>query len=1147
MKKKRLAGILSILCFAVAAALFGYSLTNYSTGRFYSSALRDCEKQLFEKRQAAKLAGERLCAPSPSPAEDPAISAFCFINGQLHSWTDCDIAVDEDELLAMDTIPAFVQLGHSWYVTQACERDSVRIVTAVLIKRGYSYENDFLQTQLAPFLAAAGVSGVLPAGVGGGNVLSTAGGNPLFSLVFEEGDNTSENLFYRWLAIALVVAGVFLAQHYFAAAWSCVAAIALLGLLRGGILLGSSCLYNSSFTLFRPSMYADSWFIPSLGSLLLHALFLFFMGATLLRQYKKSKACVSGSPRRATVAGWIAIAGTGCFIHYVWHSLIINATIPLHLSQLDKLTSFTFVAYGVMALLFATLFLLLYIMLHRFLAKKYALKPRAFLLAFILTAALYTAITLDIYGHRKENLQVAAWADRLALEHDPAAEFLLKEVTAGLAEDKLLARHIERQTPVDSVHQYLLQHYFQGYLQYYDLQLTICPHDVALQVVGEEGEIACREFFAKEIQKYGVRLDTVFYYLANDNGRNSYLGYLHYRDSKGNETDVFLEIDSKLLSGGEGYPELLLDKNSAGRTHLPAGYSYAKYAGSRLVAAGGTVQYPYEQPAEFAEETKTIAEGQAHFSFHPEARHTVVISRAVHTFWDVLILFSYLCFVIASGLALLLAVAGIPLRWRVSENTFRRKIAVLLIASFGLSILCTAVGTVLYNIHRFHTNALSQMNDKMQTVLTQLDYLLSASATIDDANDWALDRELVQLSNSMQIDINIYSLDGRLVTTSRPEVFEQRLQSPRLHRAAFEALHGDRHFVHKERIGNLSFYSVYATYHNVQGQAVACVNIPYFSKRMQDIREASAIVTAIINVYIFALIVALLLGTALTNRLLRPLQIVRRHMQALDVTKKMEHISYPEKDELGDLIRAYNQMVDALEESARKLAQSERESAWREMARQIAHEIKNPLTPMRLSIQHLIRMKKENAPAWQARFDTLAAALLEQIDTLAKTASEFSNFAKAPDGKPEEVSLNGLLNGLKPLFAGYENIRFEWRLNAAPAIVSGHAGQLSRVLVNLLANAVQALQAHPDGRIAVTLSEQNSGYAITVEDNGAGVDERLQGRLFTPNFTTKGSGSGLGLAISKKIIEQDGGRITYSRSPMGGACFTVKLRVKGEG
>ncbi|MDR2359069.1 MAG: HAMP domain-containing protein [Prevotellaceae bacterium] len=1146
MKKNQLTGIFSLLCFAAAAAVFGYSLTNYSTARFYSSAVRKCEKQLFEKQQTAKLAAEQLCTQSPFVIDDRAVSAFCFINGQLQSWTAGDVAAAESELLAIDTLPEFVQLGHSWYVAQACERDSVRTVAAVLIKRGYSYENDFLQPQVAPFLAAAGVSEVLPVHAGDRHILSAATGKPLFTLVFKEGNNTSGNLFYRWLAIALIVAGLFLAQHYFAAPWACIAAIALLCVLRGGIMLGKTCLYNSSFTLFRPSLYADSWLIPSLGSLLLHALFLFFIVVMLVRQYKKSKSFSAGNPRWATVAGWIAVAGTGCFIHYAWRSLIINATIPLHLQQLDRLTPYTFIAYGVVALLFATLFLLLYLCLHHFLAKKYPFKPRGYLFVFILSAALYTLLTLDIYGQQKERLQAGAWADKLTPEHDPAAEFFLSEMAAGLAEDTTLAGHIKQLTPADVVHQYLRQRYFHGYMQNYDLQLTICPHDAALQVEGEEGEIGCREFFAKEIEKYGVRLGAVFYYLSNDNGRNSYLGQLHYPDGKGNETNVFLEIDSKLLSGGTGYPELLLNKNSAGKTQLPAGYSYAKYAGDRLIAAGGTIRYPYEQPADFSGKTKIIANGQAHFLFHPDARYTVVISRAARTFWDVLILFSYLFFVFASGLAVLLAVAGIPLHWRFPGNTFRRKIAVLLMASFGLSILCTAVGTVLYNIHRFHENAMAQMSDRMQTVLTQLDYLLNAAPAIYDANLWALDGELAQLSNSMQVDINVYDLGGRLVTTSRPEVFEKQLQSLRMHRAAFEALSAGKtaHFVHKEQIGNLPFYSVYAAYHNLQGKVTAYVNIPYFSKRMQDIRTASAIITAIINVYLLALVAALLLGTALTNRLLRPLQIVRRNMQALDVTKKMEHIAYPEKDELGDLIRAYNQMVDALEESARKLAQGERESAWREMARQIAHEIKNPLTPMRLSIQHLIRLKKENAPAWQARFDALAAALLEQINTLAKTASEFSNFAKAPEGNPEEVSLNALLDDLKPLFAGYEKIRLEWRLNVEKATVSGHADQLSRVLVNLLTNAVQAVQTQPDGRVAVTLSEQDGGYAIAVEDNGSGVDERLQGQLFTPNFTTKGSGSGLGLAISKKIIEQEGGSITYTRSAWGGACFTIILRQK---
>jgi signal transduction histidine kinase len=1061
----------------------------------------------------------------------------------LQSWTTRDIAVPEEALLAIDTVPAFVRLGHSWYVAQARDRDSARLVTAVLIKRGYSYENDFLHPRLSPFLAAAGAKDVVPASGESPHTLFTDAGKPLFTLVFDYGSNTPGNLLCRWLAMALLVAGLFAAQHYFSKNWTCTLAIVLLGALRYGIWLGKAGLYSSHFTLFFPSLYADSLFIPSLGSLLLHALFLFFMAVMVVRQYKKSAAFTAGNPRWATIAGIIAIAATGGFIHYAWRSLIINATIPLQLSQLDLLTGFTFIAYGVLVLLFATLFLWLYICARHFCVTRYKLKMQGYLLGFIFAASLYTLITLGVYGHQKENLQIRAWAGKLALEHDPAAELCLHEMAAAIADDQAFEQGVQQQAPADSLHQYLLQRYFQGYMQHYDLQLTICPYGAKLRIDGSPEEINCRAFFAQEIEKYGTPLNAVFYHLANDNGRNSYLGRLPYLDPQGMETDVFLEIDSKLLSGGEGYPELLQDKNGAGRTRIPAGYSYAKYAGNHLVAKGGSFPYLYGQPAEFTAGEKIMEDGYTHFLFYPHARCTVVISRAAHTPWGFLILLSYLFFVFGAGLAVFTTAAGIPYHWRVSKNTFRRKIAMLLIVSFIISILCTAVGTVFYNIHRFRETAMAQMSDKMQTVLTQLDYLLSNADTIYDTSLWALDRALVQCSNSMMIDVNIYDENGQLVTSSRPEVFEKQLQSERINRSAFEVLAGGKtlHFVHKERIGNLSFYSVYATYHNVRGNAIAYVNIPYFSKRMQDIRAASAIITAIINVYILALVAALLLGTALANRLLRPLQIVRHKMQALDVTKKMEYIAYHKKDELGDLVRAYNQMLDALEESARKLAQSERESAWREMARQIAHEIKNPLTPMRLSIQHLVRLKKEQSPAWQSRFDELAAALLEQIDTLAKTASEFSNFAKVPTGKPEKVSLNALLDELKPLFTGYETIRFEWHEEAGNACVNGHADQLSRVLVNLLTNAVQAVQHKPDGKIAITLSEQDDRYFLRVEDNGDGVKAHLQSQLFTPDFTTKNSGSGLGLAISKKIMEQEGGSIAYAASPLGGACFTVSL------
>ncbi len=1136
MTRKRSTGFCAIACFLLAVALFAWSLTDKSVKLAHQRLVQQSEQHIHRKIQEAKDIGERLCLGYQVNLKHTNVSAFCFKNGHLQAWTPSDVAIDEQQLAAIDTTEQFLRLGHMWYVTRAYLQNDTKIVTAVLVEKVYAYENDFLQPKVSGFLHLPSAVDIVPVGKVTPYTVHGIDETPLFTLIFDEYTVPVANLIFRWLAALLAIIALFVSLRL--SPRLTLPVIILLIVLRA-FLFFNQTLFESNSELFSSALYADSVLIPTLAAILLHVLFLFLIILVLWRHFRKS--ALSDTMK---IVLSIVTLGVAVFMHYAWRSLILNSTIPLDLSQLDQLTSFTFVAYGILVLFVASLYLLLQVLLSNYATWFKRISPRAWLATYTLIMAVYVLAMIEIYNHQREDMRVKAWADRLVVEHDSTAELLLQGISKKIDADGRLKELMLTHAHVDSLHRYLQQHYFVGYMQYYDLQLTVCPRGVKLRI--DTLEIDCHTYFSNAIAEYGTRLSdsSVFYYLANDNGRNSYLGWLTYRDNKTNDWDLFLEIDSKLRSGGEGYPELLVERGVGNRLNIPADYSYAKYADGRLITSFGDYRYPYDNNRLFYA-GKQIENGYTHRAFAPDAHHLVVISRASHTFWSLLILFSYLFFIIACGLLLLLFIAGMPLWGAVYKNTFQQKITVLLILSFVISILCVGAATVWYNVRQFRSNGMAQMEDKMQAVLTQLDYHLNSTHDIHQSQLFALNRELIRLSNSLHIDINLYDTTGRLFVSSRMEIFDRHLQSGRINREAYEQLHNRElsEFIHKEKIGTLDFYSAYATYYNIYGEAKVYVNIPYFSKRMKDIREASAIVTTMVNVYILSLLVALLLGATLAKRLLRPLEIVRRNMQRLDVTKKMELIRYDEKDELGDLIRAYNQMVTALEESTQKLAQSERESAWREMARQIAHEIKNPLTPMRLSIQHLVRLKKDNVPDWQIRFDELASALLEQIDTLAKTASEFSTFAKTSTDEPVNVSLNNLLAELRPLFDIHKNITFEWSECVENAVVYGHSDQLSRVLVNLLTNAVQAVQDKPDGKIRITLFTEKTDYCISIADNGGGVAEEQLSKLFTPNFTTKSSGTGLGLAISKKIVEEEGGRIVYTASELGGACFTVCLPI----
>ena len=247
-------------------------------------------------------------------------------------------------------------------------------------------------------------------------------------------------------------------------------------------------------------------------------------------------------------------------------------------------------------------------------------------------------------------------------------------------------------------------------------------------------------------------------------------------------------------------------------------------------------------------------------------------------------------------------------------------------------------------------------------------------------------------------------------------------------------------------------------------------------------------------------------------------------------------------------------MVSDLKESTRQLAQAERDKAWSSMARQVAHEIKNPLTPMKLQIQRIIRMKDRQLPGWEDKFDQAARIVLDHIDILTDTANEFSTFAKLYSEEPSEINLDALLQEEIAMFDNKDNISFSY-MGLSGVTVTGPKPQLTRVFVNLLSNSIQAIELRQQedaeagrepqqGRILVSLRHSVSGegyYDIVFEDNGPGVSSENTSKLFTPNFTTKSSGTGLGLAISRSIIEKCEGEISYSKSfALEGACFVIK-------
>jgi nitrogen fixation/metabolism regulation signal transduction histidine kinase len=351
-------------------------------------------------------------------------------------------------------------------------------------------------------------------------------------------------------------------------------------------------------------------------------------------------------------------------------------------------------------------------------------------------------------------------------------------------------------------------------------------------------------------------------------------------------------------------------------------------------------------------------------------------------------------------------------------------------------------------------------------------------------------------------------------------------------------------YYQKEKIGKLEYLSAYVPFFNTDNKVIAYLNLPYF--RMQSVlaKEISNLIVAVINFTLLLIVITMSLAVFISGRLTSPLSMLSKGIATVGVGKKSEHLAYAGNDEIGELVKQYNRMVDEIEESAHKLANSEREYAWREMAKQIAHEIKNPLTPMKLNVQQLFKSWKDKVPGFDKTLDRFTKNQIEYIDNLSSIAAAFSTFAKMPETAPAEVNILDQIRITLELFKNTENVSFRvhWP-RESKIVIYADKEQLNGVFSNLIKNGIQSIPKGREGLITLNIEVKSDKVVVSVSDNGSGISDGLRKNLFTPNFTTKSSGMGLGLSIAKKYIESANGSIWFESEVDKGSVFCFELPV----
>lgn len=480
-----------------------------------------------------------------------------------------------------------------------------------------------------------------------------------------------------------------------------------------------------------------------------------------------------------------------------------------------------------------------------------------------------------------------------------------------------------------------------------------------------------------------------------------------------------------------------------------------------------------------------------------------------------------------------------PARLSLRSRIFAYMILLILVASILIALV-----TIYQYSEQSNDYHLRRLDRKEKQVKGHIKYLINFETTyvVNEENlDLIFKEEIYKIADIHNVTFNLYDLEGGFLITSdtsiRSEGIIECLPAKILNNLQYDI---DKHYVDDIIIDNgTEFQSSYSIITDIKSKPLGIINLRYKLDNTFGDSELREFLTRLGYTYVLMLIIAIFFAYYVSKYITKSLKKIGEKLDQTRFNKRNEKIIVEDAgEEIYNLINAYNSMIDELEESAVKLAKSEREQAWREMAKQVAHEIKNPLTPMRLSVQSFQRKFDPNDPNIHQKVDEYTKTIIQQIDTMSNIASAFSNFAKMPAQQNEMLNVVEITRLAMDLFnEEYINYSYEQE----EIIAKFDRTQLIRVITNLVKNAIQAISNDRPPHIEVRVFEQDNKIMITVKDNGIGISKDNEPKIFEPKFTTKTSGMGLGLGMVKNIVETYDGNITFTSQENKGTTFIVSF------